>query len=160
MLACRLHVGLPPRGALAHGCGLDVDVVPGSIQLFESDRILPPDLRAFFPGTSRSLRFDACASNFLSWGFQRSPPSYAMKESTPGGFAFPLTHLRTGAASSDLVPSSWFPTTSTAFSSCIVPVCCARLTTLGFTTFPRGASPLSRGAFLPFRALFPDRSDG
>ena len=160
MLACRFRVGLPPRGALAHRRGLDTNVVPGSIQLFELDRIHPPDLGAFFPGTSRSLRFDACASNFLSWGFQRSPPSYAMKESTPGGVAFPLVHLRIGAASSDLVPSPWFPTTSTAFSSCIVPVCCARLPTLGFTTFLRSASPLPRGAFLPFRALIPEHSDG
>jgi len=47
----------------------------------------PPDLRAGFPDTSRSLRPGTEMPDFLSWGCPKiSPPSTSAKESTPRRF--------------------------------------------------------------------------
>jgi hypothetical protein len=85
-----------------------------------------------------ALRLD-----FLSWDFQRSPLHRLTSKSPAPRSASPRA-LRGSTASRSRVPPSWFRTTSAAFSSPTVQVCCALLPILGFAVFPpvakRGSS--------------------
>jgi hypothetical protein len=53
------------------------------------------------------------------------------------------------------VPSSWFPTTSTASSAPSSRACCIPLPTLGFAAFPSSACPVPPKRHLGMRTLFP-----
>ena len=94
-------------------------------------------------------------------GFSKDPPLRRSQSGSPLPARRCCHRLAFGSSlpGSDLVPPLWFLTTPTACSSPTVQVCCALLTTMGFTTFPPAANRFSRDALLPSRALLLDRSD-
>jgi hypothetical protein len=86
------------------------------LSILAKRKIVPRDLRAGLPDTSWSMRPDALASGFLSWGCRRSP----LRRSRSGS-PLPDSTLRPSPsdrdATPDLVPPSWFCATSTVYSS-------------------------------------------
>jgi len=91
----------------------------------------------------------------LSWVCPKiTPPSYWRHRSPlpecPCGTSF-----GTSLPGPARVPSSWFPTTSTVFSSDAVRVCCNALPTMGFTPFPEPPPRVTSVRRLPPRDAFP-----
>jgi hypothetical protein len=114
----------------------------------------PPDRSApAFP-----TRFDPCRPTFstpdcLSWGCQSTPLRRFEPKSPPRAADVSVTVSPSRAATPDSVPSSWFSTTATGFSSSVLPGCCTRLPAMGFTAFLPAANRDPRDAFPPFRAF-------
>jgi hypothetical protein len=96
---------------------------------------------AAFLDTFRFKPLDAEAPSFLSWGFPKIPSAVLNRRVHSRSTVSPRRFFGPALPDADLVPSSRFPTASTAFSSPIATGCCTRLPTMGFTTFPPAAKP-------------------
>jgi hypothetical protein len=122
---------------------------------------------AVFPDTFRSVGPTGHPAGLPLLGFvQRSP----LRRPTSTGVHSQPTHAESAFGTSlprpVHVPSSWFPTTSTAFSSTAARVSCNALPTLGFIPFqlhhrksPRSHRTSSECHSLPFEAFPPSEAD-
>lgn len=86
---------------------------------------------------------------------QRSAPPSSRSRGSPlqVSTGCPASTFGREVPTSRLVPPSWFPTTSAAFSSRAARTCCSPLPTLGFIPFPTALPPSSPGCAPALRSL-------
>jgi len=111
-----------------------------------------PDLRAVFPGTSRSLRPSTEVPGFLSWGCPKiAPPSTSAKESTPGR----LRVLRGGLPHPPAFRPRGFTPPRRFAPLSLCRLVSSRCRSWGSSRFHRSRNQFPRGAIPPFEAFPP-----